>query len=265
MLDRLSSTPSQTKRMCTLSIIPAEQGYLAGMNRDELLTRSPALPPATFHRKCMAAIHPREPSGGTWIACNSRGNLLALLNWNEVDLRALGEKSRTRGGVIPELIYEAESSSTDLRLRQMDLVGVFPFRLIGAFPEERTFVEWQWDGLRAIRFNYPWERRHWFSSSISNTRAKEVRSGVCEAAAAETTVLDEHWLRRLHRSHTPDPGPFSICVHRPDVATLSYTEVKHHDSSVSMKYFSGNPCTREDFDAHVSLQLEPHALRLTAE
>ena len=251
--------------MCTLSIVPTVDGYLAGMNRDELLTRSPALPPATLPRKGLAALYPREPSGGTWIACNSRGNLLALLNWNEVDLRALGEKSRTRGCVIPELIYEAESYSTDLRLRQMDLFGAFPFRLIGAFPEECTFVEWQWDGLRANRFNYPWERRHWFSSSISDTHAKEVRSGVCEAAAGEATVLDEPWLRRLHRSHTPDPGPFSICVHRPDAASLSYTEVKHHDSTVSMKYFSGNPCTREDFDARVSLQLEPPALRSTVE
>src|SRR5215470_16366131 len=111
--------------MCTLSIIPAEQGYLAGMNRDELLTRSPALPPATRHRNGMDALYPVEPSGGTWIACNCRGNLLALLNWNEVDLRALGAKSRTRGCVIPELIYEAEPSSTDLRLRQMDLFGIF--------------------------------------------------------------------------------------------------------------------------------------------
>jgi len=248
--------------MCTLSIIPAEQGYLAGMNRDELLTRSPGLPPATFHRKGTYALYPREPSGGTWIACNSRGNLLALLNWNEVDSRALGEKSKTRGCVIPELIYEAESSSTDLHLRQMDLFGVFPFRLIGAFPEERTFIEWQWDGLRAIRLSYPWARRHWFSSSLSDNAASAERGRVCEAAASEATVLDEPWLRRLHRSHTPDQGPFSICVHRDDAATVSYTEVDCARSSISMKYLFGSPCLKNNFDDLASVDLSDfHAAR----
>src|SRR6516225_8003964 len=177
--------------MCTLTFVPTVGGYLAGMNRDELLTRPAALPPEIHGRGEMKLVYPREPSGGTWIACNSRGNLLALLNWNEVDLLALGEKSRSRGCVIPELIYEAESSSTDLRLRQMDLFGIFPFRLIGAFPEEHAFIEWQWDGLHAIKLNYPWAPRHWFSSSLSDTRANEVRSRVCEAAAPEASVLDE--------------------------------------------------------------------------
>ena len=32
-----------------------------------------------------------------------------------------------------------------------------------------------------------------------------------------------NWLRRLHRSHLPERGPFSICMHRSDAATVSYT------------------------------------------
>jgi hypothetical protein len=239
--------------MCTLSIIPSEQGYLAGMNRDELLQRPSALPPATFHRKGTAALYPREPSGGTWIACNGQGNLLALLNWNELDARALGEKSRTRGCVIPQLIYEAESSSTDFRLSQMDLRGIFPFRLIGAFPEERAFIEWRWDGIRAARLNYPWKRRHWFSSSLSDRAAAAERGRVCEAAALDPAVGNATWLRSLHRSHEPQPGSYSLCVHRVDAATVSYTEVNCGRSSISVKYLSGSPCLTDNFgQAHKS-------------
>jgi hypothetical protein len=243
--------------MCTFSIIPSGEDYLAGMNRDELLTREQALPPATFHRGGLEVAYPLEPSGGTWIACNNRGNLLALLNWNEVDLKTLGEKRKTRGGLIPRLIWEAEPRATDLRLRDLDLTGVFPFRLIGLFHKERILIEWQWDGIRIVGLEYVWTRRHWFSSSLSDTRANEERAEVCKAAASEAAVLDEPWLRRLHRSHAPDPGPFSICVHRPDAASVSYTEVKCGSSVISMDYLAGNPCEREDFDFHVSLQREP--------
>ena len=52
------------------------------MNRDELLSRSPALPPSNFQTGGLLAIYPFEKSGGTWIACNQHGVTLALLNWN---------------------------------------------------------------------------------------------------------------------------------------------------------------------------------------
>src|ERR1700756_122950 len=61
-----------TKPMCTLTFVPSEDGYLVGMNRDELLTRPAALPPRRFQRSGMEMVYPREPSGGTWIACNDR-------------------------------------------------------------------------------------------------------------------------------------------------------------------------------------------------
>ena len=119
--------------MCTLTFVPSVGGYLAGMNRDELLTRPAALPPEIHEREAMKLVYPREPSGGTWIACNSHGNLLALLNCNEIDPTSLGEKRTTRGSVIPELILATNASSTDARLDRLSLEGVFPFRLIGAF------------------------------------------------------------------------------------------------------------------------------------
>ena len=41
------------------------------------------------------------------------------------------------------------------------------------------------------------------------------------------------WMRRLHRSHVPAPGPFSICVHREDARTVSYTEIEAASGAVS--------------------------------
>ena len=50
------------------------------------------------------------------------------------------------------------------------------------------------------------------------------------------------WLRSLHSSHIPDAGAFSVCVHRPDAATVSYTEVECGPRELRMSYLAGNPC-----------------------
>src|SRR5207249_4459364 len=76
-------------------------------------------------------VYPQEPSGGAWIACNGQGNLLALLNWSGSESHNLGEKRRTRGLAIPELIGLTDLSATDSHFHQMNLDGLFPFRLVG--------------------------------------------------------------------------------------------------------------------------------------
>src|SRR6266567_137587 len=209
--------------MCTLTFVPTEDGYLAGMNRDELFSRPRALPPKIFVKGAMEMVYPREPSGGTWIACNSQGNLLALLNWNGNESYNLGEKRKTRGLVIPELAGESDLRATDSNFRRMNLHGVFPFRLVGFFRNERIINEW---------------RR------------------TCEAAAGEPAAGSDGWLRRLHRSHIPGPGPFSVCVHRQDAATVSYTEVRCGGTQISMDYLDGNPCRKSGFDELARLALK---------
>ena len=250
--------------MCTLTFFPTEDGYLVGMNRDELLNRPPALPPKVFEQHGMRMVYPRESSGGTWIGCNDQGNVLALLNWNDCKSPDLGEKSKTRGLVIPELIGESDLSTTDSHYGRMSLNGVFPFRLVGAFWREKTINEWRWDGATKQKVQFPWAREHWFSSSLSDFSAEKERGRVCKAAAAEPTAASTGWLRRLHRSHVPGPGPFSVCVHRPDAATVSYTEVRCRGASISMDYLDGNPCLKESFDELASIVVRdppPHGIR----
>src|SRR5215472_978753 len=241
--------------MCTLTFVPTVEGYLTGMNRDELLTRPAALPPEIHEREGMKLVYPREPSGGTWIAANTRGNLLALLNWNEIDMAGLREKRRTRGLVIPEAILGKDVSSTTAHLDRLSLDGVSPFRLIGAFRNERQLIEWRWDGTGIQQLGWAWARKHWFSSSLSDARATAERGQVCDAAVIDPAVGSPHWLRQVHRSHEPKPGPYSICVHRQDAATVSYTEVECDRSSISMKYLYGSPCLKDKFDEFTTVHL----------
>lgn len=251
--------------MCTLTFVPSKDGYIAGMNRDELLTRPSAALPQVHERDGMEIAYPQESSRGTWIACNSQGNLLALLNWNDVDNTSTGEKRKTRGSVIPELISETNLIATDSHYQHLNLDGVFPFRLVGIFWKERTINEWRWDGAGKQKLQFPWGRKHWFSSSLSDASAERERGRICEAGASDSAVGSKAWLRNLHRSHVHTPGPFSICVHRPDAATVSYTEIRCNGSLISMSYRVGNPCLRKGFDSVTSLALrEPLTPRTPA-
>jgi len=124
--------------MCTLTFVPTKDGYVAGMNRDEKLIRPHALPPERFDFPGATAVFPREHSVGTWIGCNSHGNLLALLNWNDVVPPFGGATLRSRGLLIRELIGGDDLGDTRARYAQLDLSGFLPFRLIGAFLENRS-------------------------------------------------------------------------------------------------------------------------------
>lgn len=242
--------------MCTLTIAPTRDGFLAGMNRDELRSRPLALPPQAFQRDAVQAIYPHESGGGTWIACNSRGNLLALLNWSFADSKAMGLKLKTRGSVIPELIYENGSRSVGARLAALDLVGMHAFRLVGAFNAEKTLCEWRWNGHHMAKTDYPWELHHWFSSSLSDSAAAEFRGRTCAAAASTAKSVTREWISALHRSHDPGPGPFSICVHRPDATTISYTEVQCGQQAASMGYLAGSPCEKTVPDKILSIPIK---------
>lgn len=239
--------------MCTLTFVPTENGYVAGMNRDEKLTRARALPPKRFDFPGASAVFPREESGGTWIGCNSHGNLLALLNWNAVGPRLDGRNLRSRGVLIPELIGANDLTNTHARYAQLDLHGVSPFRLVGAFLGESVIAEWRWDGFRRQEFQFRWEKRHWFSSSASDALARRERGRACDKAGKEGSMGPVSWVRNLHQSHDPVPGPFSICVHRKDVATVSYTEVRCSGEGIAMSYRSGSPCLSDLFDSEISL------------
>jgi hypothetical protein len=246
--------------MCTLTFLPKGQGYLVGMNRDELRSRPAALPPESFEKRGVRALYPRESAGGTWIACNGHGNALALLNWNDA-ASFLEPKRISRGVLIPELIHEADSETTARKLAGLSLAGIHPFRLIGAFRGERILREWRWNGAEIRELSFQWELRHWFSSSLSDSKAEEMRGLICADMTRKETPASSDWLIRLHRSHGAGPGPYSICVHRPDAATVSYTEVCCDSGTASLSYLAGSPCQKQGFDVRKHILLWQGAAR----
>lgn len=217
------------------------------MNRDELRTRPRALAPRYFERTGVTAVYPSEALVGTWIAVNDYGQLFALLNWYSADARAFTEKQRSRGEIIPQMIFDSDFRAAATILVSPKLDGILPFRLIGIDPTHRAISEWRWDGRRIGRSAFPWTRKHWFSSSLSDVQAQEYRCAACTLAAYVRDPEGHRWLGDLHRSHRPFSGPYSICVHRPEAVTVSYTEVLVNSRLISTRYVAGSPCESAGF------------------
>jgi hypothetical protein len=257
--------------MCTVSFLPKSQGFYLAMNRDEKRDRFAALTPAVVKSGGRRSVFPREPTGGTWISLNDAGICLALLNWHRVQ-REPNNGALSRGLVVQGLAEKSTTDEVAVALKKLALRNLRPFRLIAVVPGERHVTEWRWDLQRLTRRDHNWRRQHWFSSGFDEPRAEVERQRVCDAAVAggdlsavalakaddpgkrETSRRGGRagvaaggyslkWLRELHRSHEPERGPFSICMHRPDAATVSYTEVAVSKRRATMRYKSGASCS----------------------
>lgn len=231
--------------MCTVSFLPHSRGFYLGMNRDELLTRPAAHPPRLIAHKGVTAIHPGEPEGGTWIGISEHGICLALVNWHAVPQVAAG-KLVSRGIIIPRLLPTRSLEELRSELMDMHLCNTAPFRLIALALHERRLIEVRWDGRQIEEVPHAWEAHHWFSSGYDEEGARIKRGAVCREAWREPDAGRLQWLRRLHASHKPERGPFSICMHREEAATVSYTEIDATPNQATMSYLPGPLCNEID-------------------
>src|SRR5947208_9305043 len=204
--------------MCTISFVPKPRGFYLAMNRDEKFTRSTALPPAIVDLADRRAIFPREPEGGTWIATNDAGVCLALINWHRIE-RELAHSITSRGQVVKKLAGKSSTREIAAALAALPLRRLRAFRLIAIIPSEQRVTEWRWDRNRLVAHKHAWERCHWFSSGLDEPKAERERGRTCKSAQNQKSEGRFGLLCRLHRSHSPERGPFSICMHRRDAAT----------------------------------------------
>jgi len=229
--------------MCTVSFLPSNDGFHLAMNRDEQLSRMAALPPEVFTHGALRALYPHELNGGTWVGVNEAGLALALINWYSQPQSKSG-KIASRGEVIPALLAADTMVEVGELLASLDVGAMNPFRLIVASSRERSLREWRSSGGALDTVMFPWKRAHWFSSGFDEAEANRVRGLTCARAARLSQPDSAAWLRKLHASHYPAKGAFSICMHRIDACTVSCTELSVNAAAAAMTYSAGPACQR---------------------
>jgi hypothetical protein len=227
--------------MCTVTFIPQDVGYYLAMNRDEQLTRVAGLPPERRFVEGRSVLYPPEPGGGTWISLNDARVCFALINWYSVPARVVAG-AVSRGEVVKVASSSGRSDEADEKITNLRLNFIKPFRLIGIFPGGREVVEWRWDSKTLVRHNREWELQQWISSGHDEPKAQNIRSATFERMRRDGSAGKLDWLRRLHSSHSPERGPFSMCMHRDGAGTVSYTEIVADSGCLKMSYQPGFPC-----------------------
>ncbi|NJN05108.1 MAG: hypothetical protein HC814_00110 [Rhodobacteraceae bacterium] len=225
------------------------------MNRDEHRLRVAGLSPGSFRFDGRTAVHPSEPGGGTWIALNDAGVTFALINWYSIR-RLVKDGPVSRGEVVRRTRHAASPREAQSLLNKLPIERFNPFRLIGVFPQERSIYEWRWDQEKLRELTRAWKHGIWISSGFDEPGAERTRSATWERAQRQGTAGSLDWVRRLHRSHKPDCGPYSICMHRDDAVTVSYTEVVVNHRAATLRHVSGAPCENAPASEH-QLALQP--------
>ena len=227
--------------MCTVSFIPTSKGFLLGMNRDEQRVRAKALPPDIHECGSLSALYPSEPSGGTWIGLNETGLTIALINWYSKP-QLTGRPAFSRGEIIPKLLTTRTLQNAEILLRDLPLSKLNPFRLIVVSAKEQSIHEFRSDAVSLDKALCSWKKTYWFSSGYDEPEAMRQRGMICEKETYHPDTYSPIQLRKLHRSHAPDKGAFSICMHRDDATTVSYSEVVFEGKSFTISYLEGTPC-----------------------
>jgi hypothetical protein len=213
--------------MCTISWQCSPGGVDLFFNRDELRTRSPALPVARrMHRNGMPYLAPYDPDGGgTWIFANGHGRVAALLNRMPPPPPAVSP-SRSRGQLMNDLAGLAEDALFERTLHAAVRDHTYaPFRL-GVFGNRAVEIH-AWDGV-CLRSEATGPRGMLTTSSIESSRIMALRREAFQRSLAycgEDRASGLAEAARFHLSHEPNRGAESILMARDDARTVSLTRV----------------------------------------
>lgn len=242
--------------MCTVTWLETDGGYHLFSSRDELRSRGPARPPRLHERAGVRFLAPIDSDGGgTWIAVNEQGVGLTLLNDYAADQG--GGVFESRGRLVTLLAAAGSAAEVGAALAGLDLGRYRPFRLVVLAPGERGVVR-HWDGRREAE-EAPGEPPLLTSSSVDPAGADAARRDLLGRMGPP----DAERLAVFHRSHEPERGPLSPCMHRSDARTVSFTRLDVTAKRAVMAYQDGPPCRGAPTVTRV-LELPPRRLPATA-
>jgi hypothetical protein len=237
--------------MCTVSWLKQTDGYQVFCNRDERRTRKRAHAPRIQERSGVRFIAPEDGDcGGTWIGVNEYGLTLSLLNlYQEQGDAALNDaftrhELSSRGLLLIELLDCPSRASVKDRLPATALDRFQPFTLLLLCTDGPPLLA-RWSG-RQLSFESGGDvAPPLISSSFKTAEVVALRREQFRHLTANATQLSFDRLYEFHRSHEPTASAYSVCMHRDDAQTVSFSWINVTGQKIEFWYHPQALCQRE--------------------
>ncbi|WNO10111.1 NRDE family protein [Teredinibacter sp. KSP-S5-2] len=228
--------------MCTISWQYSSNGYSLFFNRDEQKTRLKAIPPQHLTVDGISYIAPIDPEGkGTWVAVNEYGFGFALLNFYQGHFPkgTLFSRGQIVNGLAGKKNWaDIENFFTNLRLQRYA-----PFSLLVFIPPTLAIK----DKVEMIRWNgrellYLSQSSPLISSAFKFEEVYTSRMNCYWDLCRHGKPITNEQLVAFHAGHKPAKSAYSVCMHREDAETVSFTRVNVSEHEVELNYHDGSPC-----------------------
>lgn len=229
--------------MCTASWVYHPSGFHLFFNRDELHARSTAKPPSIHEQGNCKAVYPVDPdSGGTWIAVNEAGFVFFLLNYYHSKGTSAAVTLQSRGGIIPALACITTEEGMRDQLKSFNSQGYTPFTLVVIHPRTTNEMVLTWNGKTSRLQTTKKTSQVLSSSSYDTEKVLRSRRDLFYRRRDEKKLEKLSAFEDYHKSHVPSKGAYSVCMHRGNGETKSFSHIIVREAHVVFEYFEGSPC-----------------------
>lgn len=230
--------------MCTATWRFGDDGYDLLFSRDESSARGLGTAPSMLTLANAVAIAPSDPdSGGTWIGVNQFGLSLCVQNrYQDSRLTTPASGTISRGLLLRSLLDTPTADDSLRRVSEAALDAYRPFDLALFEPSGRACMAC-WSGRRLWRRELGAGDRPLVSSSFRLPEVRQARGQSYDEIVGRSGEPALERLLAFHRSHRPERGPLSACMHRRDASTVSFSWITVGADSISFRYSDGPPCT----------------------
>lgn len=225
--------------MCTVSWQFDNTGYQLYFNRDELSTRQQAHSPKVKQHQGIHFIAPTDPdAGGTWISVNEHGVTLCLLNNYAAQAQLSGNNWVSRGQLVHELSHANNLDNLISNVTKRALETYRPFDLLAlTLNNQSCQLRWDGDRLKIIKSpDMPLTSSSFQTDAVIQSRLQQFRQNT----DINKPQTEQH--KQYHASHSPERGGFSVCMHRDNGQTVSFSHISVTEIQARFDYFDGSPC-----------------------